>query len=95
MICLPSTLKDSSDLPNATIADNECIYFRDRNAVQQWSIAMSNSTKHFQSSICIGLDCKWSIHDGANSITRLLQLSFLQEKAAVINLSLMKALDKQ
>ena len=54
-------------------------------------MAISNSVKNLQTEICIGLDCEWSIHNNTYSITRLLQLSFPQEKAVIINLSLMKS----
>jgi len=58
-------------------------------------MAISNSVKNLQTEIYIGLNCEWSIHNNTHSITRLLQLSFPQEKAVVINLSLMKAWNKE
>ena len=58
-------------------------------------MAISNFMRSSQAQICISLNYECGIHDNTHSITRLLQLSFLQEKAVVMNLSLMKAQNKE
>ena len=57
-------------------------------------MSVSNNFSSSFETICAGIDCEWSIHDGTQAITRLLQVSFPNEKAAVVNLSLIKAFDE-
>lgn len=83
----------ASSLPNATMTDNEYSYFRERNALDGWCIVVSNKLSCADEVICTGLHCEWSMHDDTQSITRLLRISFQNEKADVKILSLIKAFD--
>ena len=53
-----SSTKDNNEFPTVIILDSEYIYFREKKAVEQWSIAMSNSVRSLQAQILIGLDCE-------------------------------------
>ena len=85
----------ASSLPNATITDNEYFYFTEKNALDGWCFAVSNKLSCADEVVCAGLDCEWSTHDGTQSLTRLVQISFPNEKVAVVNLSLIKAFDEK
>ena len=56
-------------------------------------MAVSNKLSCTNEVIYAGLDCEWSTHDGTQAITRLLQISFPNEKVAVVILSLIKSFD--
>ena len=58
-------------------------------------MAVSNCIAANKRNLVIGLDLEWSIYDGTNSITRLLQMSLPVEKTALINLSLIKAFSEE
>ena len=61
-----STKKSNStlSLPNASITDNEHSYFRERNTLDCWYMAVSNKLSCIDEVIYAGLDCEWSTHDG-------------------------------
>ena len=75
-------------LLDATMSEDEHSHLKCRAIVDTWCMDVSNSIPA-KENVEIGLDLEWSIHDRTSSATRLLQISFPEDKAVVINLSLM------
>ena len=54
-------------------------------ALNNWCILIITDINR-DTMTCFSIDCEWNYKDGTDEIMRLLQLSFLSEKVAVIYL---------
>ena len=84
-----------NDLTNTNMFEDDYLCFKDRASINNWCIAISNYIAASKRDVVIRLNLESYVHDGNSSITRLLQMSLLAEKTAVINLSLVKAFSEE
>ena len=80
-----------NDTRYATINDDNYIYITNKNATNTWALSVISALDS-PSSTCAGIDCEWNYLDGTADITRTLQLSFPNQKVAVLHLSKMNIL---
>ena len=77
----------------AEISNDEYIYIKSAHMANTWACALIQ--KHDSTrDIYIGINIEWNIYDKDN-ITCLLQVSFPNDKVAVINLIIMNSVDSR
>ena len=81
-------------LPDAAVIENDFDCFRKKRSLDCLHVSVSNNFSSSSETICDCLDCEWSIHGEKQGITRLLQISFPNDKVAVVNLSFVEAFEE-
>lgn len=89
---VPPILPDQS-LGYATIKNEDFLYITSSISLSNWCMSIITDVNHSVIT-CVGIDCEWNYKDGTHNITRLLQLSFPNQKVAVIHLSKIGILNK-